>query len=349
MLDNQAKEALIFAAIQAPAADNSQPFQFDWQTDDTLKLYIDKTRSGKASDNRFVLSDIALGAVIENIVVAAESMQLSAEVKLLPTQENSYHVADISFENNATQVDETNLADYIKERHTDRRFPFKGNIPQDAIARLSNITESHANGVKWFTDKKSIKAVLPVIQAAESIRFKSKTLHQELFSTVNFDDPNAEEGMPIEVLAIEKPAQPMFKLIRNWSVMNFLNKLRVYKVMGIRSVRIPILMSPALALICIKSNDRESVLNGGRALQRFWLQAAKEGIAVQPYAAPGIFSLGFVEHEQELDPAFETVIQMMKDVVPEGYGLMFLRLGYATKPILHRTNRRKPSSFQLPK
>lgn len=350
MLTQEQQEQIIQAAIWAPSADNSQPFQFEWLSTDKLALYIDKKRSGKASDNRFVLSDIALGAVIENVVVKAEALFFHSEINYFPSQDDDYHVCTIYFLVNNTlddNVENTNhLGSAIFDRHTDRRFPFKGPIVQNTIEALTSAGSNYNCSVKWFNNKTSIRNVLPVIQKAESIRFKSQKLHQELFSTVHFNEPKSEEGMPIDVLAIEKPAQPMFKFMKKWSVMNFFNKLGAYKMLGLRSVRIPISLSPALALICIPNNERQDVINGGRALQRFWLQATKENLAVHPFAAPGIFSLGFIDCEDEFKDELTDVGLMMKEHVVSGYGLMFFRIGYQNCIIPPRSNRRSIDSFK---
>ncbi len=351
MLSESQKKRLINAAILAPSADNSQPFQFHWQNDNTLALWIDPQRSGKASDNRFVLSDIALGAVIENIIVCAESFPLSTQIEYFPDDNQAeLFVASIYFLPTEQVLSDTdNLAGDIPKRCTDRRFPFKGPIKTQTMELLSNAAKQRDCNLLSFTCKKTIKNVLPVIQQAETIRFKSKILHQELFSTVHFNNAQAEEGMPISVLAIEKPAQPMFKLMKKWSVMNFVNKIGGAAMLGFRSVRIPILFSPALVLITMKGKDRLSVIKAGRAIQRVWLQASQQGLSVQPYAAPGIFSLSYIACEDELKPQLDAVVKQMHNIVnndntSNDYGLMFLRIGY-NKAVEHRSNRRAFDTF----
>lgn len=351
MLSESQKIQLINAAILAPSADNSQPFQFHWQNDNTIELWIDPLRSGKASDNRYILSDIALGAIIENIVICADSIELSTRIEYFPDTKNDLFIANIYFlPSEANKNDNGILADEIPKRCTDRRFPFKGPIKSTTIELLTNAAKHNECNLLSFTSKKSIKAVLPTIQQAESIRFKSKILHQELFSTVHFGNAKADEGMPIEVLAIEKPAQPMFKLMKKWSVMNFVNKIGGAAMLGLRSVRIPILFSPALLLITMKDKDRLSIIKAGRAIQRVWLQASQQGLSVQPYAAPGIFSLGYIACENEFKPQLEDIATQMHNIVcknkkvTENYGLMFLRIGY-NQPVEYRSNRRTVESF----
>lgn len=351
MLSTSQKELLIQAAIHAPSADNSQPFQFHWQDDDALELWIDPKRSGKASDNRFILSDIALGAVIENLIICAENTALASKIDYFPNgDKEELFVAIIYFTPSEHPSPKDGLADEIPKRCTDRRFPFKGPIKTQTIDLLTKAAKQHDCDLISFTSKKSIKDVLPVIQQAETIRFKSKILHQELFSTVHFNHDQAEEGMPISVLAIEKPAQPLFKQMKKWSVMNVVNKLGGATILGFRSVRIPILFSPALVLITMKNNDRLSVITAGRAIQRVWLAACQQGLSVQPYAAPGIFSLGYIACENEFKPQLDSVAKEMhtivnnKNLTENNYGLMFLRIGY-NKPVEHRSNRRKIASF----
>lgn len=351
MLSESQKNTLIQAAIHAPSADNSQPFQFHWQNDNTLELWIDANRSGKASDNRFILSDIALGAVIENVIICAHSLPLATKIDYLPNEaQHPLLVAIVHFLLSEHSAPEKTLVDEISKRCTDRRFPFKGPIKSQTIGLLTNAAEQYNCGLLSFTCKKSIKKVLPVIQQAETIRFKSKILHQELFSTVHFNNEKSEDGMPISVLAIEKPAQPMFKLMKKWSVMNFVNKIGGATLLGFRSVRLPILMSPALVLITVKDKNRLSIIKAGRAIQRVWLEGCLQGLSVQPYAAPGIFSLGYINCENEFKSQFNLIAKEMHALVNkcnEGenqFGLMFLRIGY-NKPVKHRSNRRNIDSF----
>ena len=351
MLSQLQKQQLIQAAIYAPSADNSQPFQFHWQNDNTLELWIDAKRSGKASDNRFILSDIALGAVIENVTVYAEGIPLATKIDYLPNEsEQELLVAIIYFLPSESPAENNCLVDAIPNRCTDRRFPFKGPIKTQVINSLINAATHHDCGLLTFTCKKTIKNVLPVIQQAESIRFKSKILHQELFSTVHFNNEKSEEGMPISVLAIEKPAQPLFKLMKKWSVMSFFNRVGGAAMLGFRSVRIPILFSPALVLITMKGKDRLNVIKAGQAIQRVWLEASQQGLSVQPYAAPGIFSLGYIACEDEFKSQLAAITKEMHTIVNDStpsknnYGLMFLRIGY-NKPVKHRSKRRCIDSF----
>jgi nitroreductase len=69
-VDRHTKAAILGAGIAAPSADNSQPWRFAWD-DDELDLRIDADRSGHVSDTRYVLSDLAAGACLENMLINA--------------------------------------------------------------------------------------------------------------------------------------------------------------------------------------------------------------------------------------------------------------------------------------
>lgn len=344
MLTDKQQVQLINAAIYAPSADNSQPFQYHWQSSNQLQLWIDAKRSGKASDHRFVLSDIALGAVIESVVIKAGSLALDAQIKMFPggEKETPQYVALLTFNNG--ELTDKDLAQNITKRATERRFPFRGCLNDHTIERLTASAKFRDCQITCYERRKEIAKLLPIIEQAEALRFKSETLHRELFSTIEFNNKEITEGMHVSVLAIKPPANFFFKQLASWSVMNFLNQLGAAKMLGIRSVTIPIKLSPALALISISNKSRLAVINGGRALQRSWLTATSIGLSVQPYAAPGIFSLGYVQCEPHLKPQINRIGNALTNQLDSGYGLIFLRLGFHS-PVKHKTARRDMLSF----
>lgn len=348
MLSQQDVNAIIEAAIFAPSADNSLPFLFDYDGQNTIKFFTDETRSGKATDQGFALSDIALGAVLENAIIKGSSLGYDCDIQYFPDIEHQpRHIANVTFTKAATPIQPNPLDQAITERCTDRRFPFKGPVQQEVITRLQQAAEFHQCELAIYDNKASKQMVLPVIQKAETIRFESQLLHQELFSTVDFENPTPAEGMPVSTLAIEAPARPFFKLMSKWKYMNFFNKLGGSKMLGLRSVKVPIAFSPLLVLLKIPSNSRRDVIRGGQALQRIWLQAAADKLAVQPYAAPGVFSLGHLQIEKPLMPRLAAVQQEMANIVEnKGYGLMFLRMGY-NSPVTNRTLRRPLESYRM--
>ena len=351
MLKEADKETLLLAAVAAPSADNSQPWQYRWTEDDALDLWIDPKRSGKFSDARYLLSDLALGACIENINIQAQALGYSMKADYFPDGEDSpLWVARLAF-TLATPKDSGNdLATIIHQRATNRRFPWKG--PIEVSVRQDLITEAaQIPGIRlvWCEHDNARKACIRALWTAESLRFKSRKLHQELFSSIAFAvgrKGSSPEGLSPKNLAVEFLLWPFFKALRHWPLMRALNLFGGAWLMGFRSSVLPAKLSPGLALLCCDEKHRSSIVDLGRALERLWLRATVAGLSLQPYAAPGVLSLGFVELETHWHEQMKVIREDMQQACPDAYGVLMLRLGRAGKAHVSSGERRALSSFE---
>jgi len=346
-VDRHTKEGILCAGIAAPSADNSQPWRFAWSGDD-LDLRIDADRSGRVSDTRYVLSDLAAGTCLENMIIHARSLGYVADLQTFPRPDDELRVARIRWRHEPGGPPER-LAGAIDRRHTDRSFPWRGPIAADARARLDAQARSIPGARLWWPrspDERS--AALRVVRQAETLRFRSPTLHAELFSSIRFSSGwhrVCEEGLAPATLAVEPPMRPVFKAMRRPAVMAMLNRLGAASMLGWRSAWLPIRLSPGLCLLVIPSTARSDVLAGGRALQRVWLQATLDGLSVQPYAAAGVLSLGFAPVEPAFQPTLSALASALGDLCGPGHGLVFLRLGHARSAPRQCSGRRALASF----
>jgi hypothetical protein len=346
-VDKATRESILRAGIAAPSADNSQPWLFRWQ-DDVLDLWIDRSRSGGLSDSHYVLSDVATGVCLENMLIRARSLGYVADVDVFPG-EDALWAARLRWRRETDSGEREPLAEAIAERHTDRRFPWSGPIPAEARARLTEQAHSTA-GVElhWLDEKKTKKAAVDVLRQAETLRFKSTLLHAELFSSIAFASgwrASCAEGLAPATLAVEPPLRPVFQLLARPAVMSAFNRLGAAPMLGFRSAHLPVRLSPGLCLLSVQSTDRPSILAAGRALDRVWLQATLERLSVQPFAAAGVLSLGFVAIEPRFSRSIDRLKQAMRALCPQGHGLLFLRMGRAKSKPRQRSGRRALASF----
>lgn len=347
-MDRDIKAGLVRAGIAAPSADNSQPWRFAWRGDD-LDLRIDAERSGRVSDTRYVLSDLAAGACLENIIVRGRSLGYAADLQIFPQHDDALWFARLHWRRDPESIPREPLATAIEQRHTDRHFPWRGPITSDTQARLTAQAELIPGQRLWWPRTSGEReTTLSVIRQAETLRFRSPTLHAELFSSVRFSagwHATCEEGLAPAALAVEPPMRPIFQAMRRPAVMRTFNRLGAAAMLGWRSAWLPIRLSPGLCLIVIPSTSRSDVLAGGRALQRVWLQATLDGLSVQPYAAAGVLGLGFVP----VEPAYQQPLSRMRatlnDLCAPGQGIVFLRLGHARSAPHARSGRRSVESF----
>lgn len=347
-VDRDTKEGILRAGIAAPSADNSQPWRFAWSGDD-LDLRIDADRSGRVSDTRYVLSDLAAGACLENMIIRARSLGYAADPQIFPQDDDPLWVARVRWRRDAGSDQAEPLAGAIDQRHTDRRFPWQGPIDIGTQARLDAQAERiPGQRLWWARTPRDRKAALKLIRQAEALRFRSPALHAELFSSIRFSagwHAVSEEGLAPAALAVEPPMRPVFQAMRHPSVMTAFNRLGAASMLGWRSAGLPIRLSPGLCLVVIPSTARTDVLAGGRALQRVWLQATADGLSVQPYAAPGVLSLGFVPVEPAFRQPLSRMASSLGELCAQGHGLVFLRLGRAKSVPHGRSGRRPLASF----
>ncbi|HJP99400.1 MAG TPA: hypothetical protein VJ862_12630 [Rhodanobacteraceae bacterium] len=347
-MDRDTKEGILRAGIAAPSADNSQPWRFAWNGDD-LDLRIDADRSGRVSDTRYVLSDLAAGACLENMIIRARSLGYAEDPQIFPRDDDQLWIARVRWRRDSGSGQTEPLAGAIEQRHTDRGFPWRGPITIEAEARLGAQAERiPGQRLWWARTPRERKVALRLIRQAEALRFRSPTLHAELFSSIRFDvgwHAVSGEGLAPAALAVEPPMRPVFLAMRHPAVMTTFNRLGAASILGWRSAGLPIRLSPGLCLVVIPSTARTDVLAGGRALQRVWLQATAEGLSVQPYAAPGVLSLGFVPVEPAFQQPLSRMASSLRELCAQGHGLVFLRLGHAKSVPRGRSGRRPLASF----
>ncbi len=347
-MNRHTKADILRAGIAAPSADNSQPWQFAWSGDE-LDLRIDASRSGGVSDTRYVLSDLAAGACLENMIIHARSLGYAADLQTFPRDEDALWVARIRWRRDPEWNSSEPLAGAIERRHTDRSFPWRGPIAAQTQARLdAQARLIPGQQLYWPQTSPERKASLRIIRQAETLRFRSPALHAELFSSIRFAagwQNGCEEGLAPATLAVEPPMRPVFQALRRPALMRMLNRIGAASGLGWRSAWLPIRLSPGLCLLVIPSTARSDVLAGGRALQRVWLQATLDGLSVQPYAAAGVLSLGFVPVEPAFQPPLSRLGSALSELCAPGCGLVFLRIGYARSAPSSRSGRRALASF----
>ncbi|MDX2367877.1 MAG: hypothetical protein QNK36_05660 [Colwellia sp.] len=341
-MNKQERKKLIEAAIFAPSADNSQPFLYSWGDNNELFFSLDPNLSGQATDSSFVLSDLAVGAAIESIVITALLINYVTDVKLFPKGESElYDIAKLTFTGSeAIAEEDIRLAQQIPSRCTDRRFPFKGEVTDSIIEQIKSAVNSDKHQVLGFNRRTDINSIVPTIFKAEKVRFESEQLHQEIFKTVVFNRDYASQGMNLDVLGIKKFESMGFSCIKRWKTMEKLNWIGASKEIAKKSVVKPIEKSPALLLLTTPSSSRTDIIGTGRQMLRVWLKCTELGLSVQLYAAPGVLSLV----KPEIGPDLLSVLaEVEKELLTitrnSGRGLLFFRIGFCEgQP--YRTGRR---------
>lgn len=329
-------------AIWAPSGDNSQPWRFEVKNQD-IKIFNVPERDTSLYNYNQNASMVALGCLIENIKIVANHIGYKTNVSLFPEGVNNTNnlVAIILLTHNQQNTLSYDLYKYIKERVSNRRlYEIK---PLTEIYKRSLIINSQElNGVsiKLEDIRKNIEILAEAASVNEKVVLENKKLHEFLFHSITWNkkEDKQKKGFFIKTLELKGPQVVFFKLFRHWSILNLFNKIRVSDLVSHDNAK-SYKQSGAFVIIVASNNSTMSFLKSGMLMQKFWLQATKLGLGVQPLtgilflyhriAAGDINGLS-EEHINLIKKAYFT-IEKIFEIESQPITMMF-RVGYADKP-----------------
>lgn len=292
-LDQESLRFILESAILAPSADNQHRIRFEL-TDDTIRVRYTEAELPPQGGYKRVLALLSLGAVSENLTVAASRFGIQAETILFPDPAQPDWIMQIRLQPDQVGVDP--LWQAIPLRHTNREILFRGPKMTDAErGELDAAVHTYpACQLVWLDQPARRRQALRLMRRAETERFHNRLLHEELFSAIRFDvgwRTTCPEGLPPGALGVEPPLRVFFALLRHWPVMRLANLLGAHHMLGWRACDLPCRLAPHLGLLAVKNTDSQSVFDAGRSFQRLWLVATCQGRVLQPMPASALYAL----------------------------------------------------------
>lgn len=290
--------SLLQSGLQAPSADNQHPIHFRLRNQ-CIQVHHARTEWDKQGYKR-TLDLLSLGALAENISIAASRYGMRTDIALLPNPSQPGLALEIGLMSSASEADP--LWEAIPLRHTNRQIRFRGPLlNEDEQAQLADaIRPQPACQLHWLDAAPARNHALTLMRWAETERFHNPILHEELFSAIRFDvgwRNTCEEGLPPGALGVEPLLRGLFSSLRHWSVMRMANRVGAHHFLGWRSCDIPCRLAPHLGLLAVKKPDTTSAFAVGRAFQRLWLMATRQGRVLQPMPASALYALEGVVSE----------------------------------------------------
>jgi len=347
---------ILRAGIQAPSGDNAQPWTFT-SNGDRIELYLDPQADSSFFNIQQIASIISCGAVVENMVIAATKFGLDAQITLIPEKARPNLMACVDLSVDTTEP--SPLVESIWNRTANRKPYKRKRIPQALQDRIMGCVKAFDGcRLHLITERKELRKLARLVYKVDRIRTEHRPLHEHLMHMIRFSEREMYQnrtGLPLRNLEAGLAGELFLRGTKSWKVMAVLNRTGLGRTVPAFAYR-GILASAGAALLTVPSFRTEDFLQGGRALERIWLELSSASVSMQPMTAITLFWLRWVlgekqsfrpEHQQMLDlvwPEYEKLFSGV-DFAREGHVMLF-RFGYADG-IQHRTLRKKVESFLL--
>ncbi len=339
----------------APSGDNTQPWRFEVRDERRFLIHAHDTRDWCVYDLDGHASQIAVGALLETIAIAASGEGLEAHFDLRPTAGGRRFTIEATLTPRADAAPDP-LLPYIKVRCTNRRPLATTPLSAEQKARLeAAVGEGHR--LHWV-EGEGRAAMARLLFDSARIRLTIPEAYQVHRRIIEWRAQFSRDRIPDQAVGLDPlTLRLMEKVMRSWRRVRFMNRflagtlaprLQLDLIPGRRCAAHFVLLAEAMPATL------EEWLAAGRAVQRLWLTAASLGLQFQPEMTPLIFAryhqqgVAFAEDRSALEAAGEVARRLSEITgLPEvaGQGVFMGRLGLGPWPAARSL--RKPLSELL--
>lgn len=325
--------AILKAGLSAPSADNHHRFSVQYvQASGVSKIRcFTHSREAHYPRRRRLVDWIGYGAAIENMLIEAKRLGLRPKLTLHSDDNGIQTIptlfAEIELHSGASPSDE-NLAQAIPRRVTNRKpFLRRPLTAEDKAEILLQIDRPCAH---WFSSRETKKQCATLSRLAESERFRSQELHDELYSSLYFD-ADRPYGISIRGLETPRPLEHLFRLFKNVVALKIGRLLGVDSIFGFFAGALPIYWSGEVVVLTTRGDSSLELMQLGQTMERIWLAATTTGVAVQPQIAACLYASEKIEGCSTTTQV--ELSRLWKGLLPqEEFPMIMLRMGYAAPP-----------------
>ena len=273
-------EFIVDAARRAPSGGNVQPWRFEADAYE-IRFYVVPERSTSSMDVRLRGSYIAVGAALFNARVAAASIKKLGQVDLFPSGPKSEHVATLHL-GDGSDAGIAQLHSSVATRSANRRMGRPTPLDPSTLNMFSRAVEREGGRLRLEIKRDRIDESAKILAESDRLRFLIPTIHQEMLSELRWPGRDSlEEGMDVRTLEMDPATLGALELMSRGDVMEHLSDWRAGQSLGLRTQAM-INSSSALAVVTVPRSDPTWYVRGGAAIERLWLTAELQGLAVQP-------------------------------------------------------------------
>lgn len=311
---------------KAPSGGNLQPWLWHFSKTHGLIQFIDKSQKSPLLDYNYSGSLIGLGAAAENVILSANKLKINLDTQFLGlslVEENDLVCRFI--QNKANSHPYPDLVNFIDSRVTNRKLGKRVVIDKVFLKDLKKIVNSIENAdLHFITKPEKLEEVSLLYAKIELARLIDTQGHIDFMKEIRWSEEEEKEtkdGINVWSLDIDEidfagliacKQRGALEMIRKWN--------KGGKMINLFKKTID--AAGAVGLITMPTYSNQNLFNGGRALQRVWLAANKNGLAFQPitpvtflYYRMALGGHGLMDEEtklflQSLKPTFDGIFNL---------------------------------------
>lgn len=276
----------------APSGDNTQPWRFEILDDNHLVVHGFDTREYCVYDLDGHASQLAIGALLETIVLAATTQGRVTEIHRCPDTPDTHLLFDVRFtSDNSVMVDP--LAACIEKRVVQRRpMATQPLSAEQKAALIASLPEGFQ--AIWYEGLAQRWRLTRFMFDNAKVRLIIPEGYQVHKSVIEWGAQFSQDKIPDQAVGVDPlTARLMRWAMARWERVDFLNtwllgdlppRIQLDLVPGLSCAAHFVLLAPA-AMVSV-----DDYLAAGHAMQRFWLTATYLGLYIQPEMTPVIFT-----------------------------------------------------------
>ncbi|MBU3070853.1 ThiF family adenylyltransferase [Aestuariicella sp. G3-2] len=284
-------EQVLEWARWAPSGDNTQVWDFELLSDTSVRIHGYDTRDWCVYDLRGRASQIAQGALLQTLEIAANKQSFLVDWQLIEQSDESKTLIDVNLTKTQT-APAAPLLPYIKTRSVQRRLLKRNQITDRVKTQLEQIVGDDYSLI--WVDGNSRWDMAKLLFRSAKLRLTIKEAYDVHSKVIEWDSQYSEDRIPDQAVGMDPVGLKLMRwALKSWKRVQFLNRY----LAGTWLPRIQLDLMPGLycgahfILTAKKTPENtEDYLNAGRAVQRLWLEAARLGLQFQPEMTPLIFS-----------------------------------------------------------
>ncbi|MGL1833260.1 molybdopterin biosynthesis protein MoeY [Rhodocyclaceae bacterium SMB388] len=291
MADRDTLLGILDRARWAPSGDNTQPWRFEIVSDTHIAVHGFDTRSQVLYDFDGRPSQMAHGALLETLRIAASARGLRTAWRVREGRPDTAPIYDVELvPEGGLQADA--LLPFIETRTVQRRPMRTTPLGDDQRAALAASVGPDFD-LQFFDGFARRRAVARLLWRNAHIRLTCPEAFHVHRDIIEWGARFSADRIPEQAVGVDPATAKLMKwVMHSWERVAFFNRY----LMGTIAPRVQLDLLPALACaahLLLKPRHApqglEDHVRAGVAMQRLWLTAAAQGLHLQPQQTPVIF------------------------------------------------------------